>query len=156
MKLTTKNIIKGGLSVAAILAGAFTFNHAKDNDYGKVKVIKIAAGAGGALLGLAGLVHVIDEEFRPEMDEEDTKFDTEDYGEDVEDDFFKDLEEELMDEEDREDEDYGDETSDQEPVRGLQLDEGVIPVEEKVTLYPGEVIDGAMNQPEFECEVNNE
>ena len=109
MKLTTKNIIKGGLSVAAIVAGAFTVNHAKDNDYGKVKVIKIAAGAGGALLGLAGLVHVIDEEFRPEMDEEDTKFDTEDYGEDVEDDFFKDLEEELMDEEEKEVEDLGDE-----------------------------------------------
>ena len=121
MKLTTKNIIKGGLSVAAILAGAFTVNHAKDNDYGKVKVIKIAAGAGGALLGLAGLVHVIDEEFRPEIDEEDTKLDTEDYGEDVEDDFFKDLEEELMDEEDREADDHGDEDE-----------------EERVTLAPGE------------------
>ena len=158
MKLSKKNIVKGGLSLAALAGGLLTVKHANDNNYGKVKVIKVAAGATGALLGLVGVVKVIDEEFRPEMDEEDTKFDTEDFGEDMEDDFFKDLEDELMDEEDREDEDYGDETPDQEPIRILQPDEGLMPVEEHAPLAPmeGEVLDGAMNPPTFECEVNNE
>lgn len=137
MKLSKKNIVKGGLSLIALAGGLFTVKHANNNNYGKVKVIKIAAGATGALLGLTGVVKVIDEEFRPEMDKEDTKFNTEDFDEDVEDDFFKDLENELMDEEDKED--YCDETPDQEPVRVLQPNEGLIPVEEDVASAPSEV-----------------
>lgn len=107
MKISKKNLVKSGVSLLTMVAGVLLVNHAKDNSYGKEKVIKITTGTTGALLGLAGLVHVIDEELKPEVEED--PLDTEDFGEDVEDDFFKDLEEELMDEEEREAEDHGDE-----------------------------------------------
>ena len=107
MKMSKKNLAKSGVSLLTMVAGVLLVNHAKDNSYGKEKVIKIATGATGALLGLAGLVHVIDEELRPEVEED--PLETEDYGEDIEDDFFKDLEEELMDEKEKEVDDHGNE-----------------------------------------------
>lgn len=135
MKMSKKNLVKSGVSLLTMVAGVLLVNHAKDNSYGKEKVIKIATGTTGALLGLAGLVHVIDEELRPEVEED--PLETEDYGEDIEDDFFKDLEEELMDDEEKEVEDHGDEDCEVKlaPAEGLTL------VEDDSSLYTAIVSD---------------
>lgn len=128
MKMSKKNLVKSGVSLLTMVAGVLLVNHAKDNSYGKEKVIKIATGATGTLLGLAGLVHVIDEELKPEVEEDPSE--TEDYGEDIEDDFFKDLEEELMDDDEKEVEDHGDEDC----TVHLAPDEGLMLAEESETI----------------------